>query len=141
MNWNGIVDGRLYSLLLEPLRDSVAVLASDHEQVVRGDLFRILFGRERDSFYAFEIPPVEAGNSPSKTVPLVEPSKLDPADRGVNSIQPRRISDTRHFAFRRPPAIAAGSSSIGKIFVVGRYHATVTADGHVLAIVERKKSR
>src|SRR3989442_2065237 len=138
MIWNGIVDGSLYSFLSEPLRDSIAVLASDHEQVVHGDLFRILFGRERDSFYAFEIPPVEAGNSPSKTVPLVEPSKLDPADRGVNSIQPRCRSDTGHFVFRRPPAISEGSSSIGKILALGRYTATVTADARVVAEVESK---
>src|SRR5437899_12757057 len=116
MDWDWVVDGGLYSVLLEPLRDSVAVLASDHQQVVHGGLFRILFRRKRDSFYAFEFPPVEFGDSPSIAVPLVELSQLDPADSGANSIHPRCISDTGHFVFRRPPTISEGSRSIANVF-------------------------
>src|SRR6267143_775599 len=141
MDWNGVVDSRLYSVFLKPFHDSVAVFASDHEQVVHGDLFGILFSWESDSFYVSEFSLVEAGYSPSHAVPLVEPSKLDPADRGVNSVQPRRISDTGHFVFRRPSTVSEASRSGSKFFIVRGYHAAVTRHRHVLAGVEGKTSR
>src|SRR5438132_5849923 len=102
MDWNGVVDGGLYSILLKSFGNSVATLASDNEQVIHGNLLRILFGRERDSFYAFELSPIEAGDSPSEAIPIVEPFQLDPADRSVNSVKLELISTTDLFVFYGP---------------------------------------
>src|SRR6266700_1781851 len=100
----------------------------------------ILRWRESDSVHAFKFPPVEVRDSTSIVVPLVEFSELDSADRSVHGVQPRRKSHTGHFVSRRPTTVPEAPCSIGKLLVVGRYHATVTAHSHVLARVERKTS-
>src|SRR5258708_7534805 len=119
-------------------RDSVAVLASDYEQMVDRGLLGTLSWRESDSFHAFEFPPVEVRYSSSNAIPLVETFQLDSADRSVHGVQPRSISHTGHFVSRRPPTVPETPCSAGKVFVVGRYHAAVASDSHVLARVERK---
>src|SRR5438132_4046268 len=103
-------------------------------------LLGILCWRESDSIHAFNLPPVEVCDSSSVAIPLVESSQLDSTDSSVHGVQPRCKPDTRHFVSRRPTAVPEAPCSLGKVFVVCRYHAAVTTDSHVLAGVERKTS-
>src|SRR6266567_1882382 len=96
--------------------------------MVHGSLVRGVAWWKLYFFYSFQLPPVYHGYSSPSLIPLVQPSKLDPADCSVNRVQPRSVTDSGHGIFAGPGSAAVSNASgrLSNLFIACNYHAAAT---------------
>src|SRR6266487_6041107 len=87
--------------------------------------------------------PVKGRQASPRLIPGVQPSQLDPANRCVDTVESRSITDPAHviLAVLVSPTIPYAPRSLRELGIVGGDHSTVSTNGHILRRIEREAPR